>query len=374
MKIVFTGGVTGGHFYPIIAVAEGIKDVCKKKKIIEPNLYFFSPDPYNKKLLFDNKISYVKIPAGKLRIYSSKKNISDLFITFWGVIKSLWELFWLYPDVVFSKGGSGSFPVTFAARILGIPVIIHESDCAPGRANIYASKFAKKIAVSYPEAANFFPQEKVAHTGNPIRKALKISLTDGAAEYLDLSPNIPIILILGGSQGAQIINEMILNGLPELIKKYQIIHQVGKNNFDEYEKVVKVLIKNPEHLKRYRIYPYLDDLAMKMSAGAANLIISRAGSTIFEISNWQKPSILIPITESQGNHQRKNAYIYARTGAATVIEEANLSDKILISEIDRILNNSEIQQSMIRGAKEFSKINAAETIAQEIILLAIKHK
>ncbi|HMP67160.1 MAG TPA: UDP-N-acetylglucosamine--N-acetylmuramyl-(pentapeptide) pyrophosphoryl-undecaprenol N-acetylglucosamine transferase [Candidatus Paceibacterota bacterium] len=373
MKIVFTGGVTGGHFYPIIAVAEAIREICKAKKIIEPNLYFFAPDPYNEKLLFDNKIIYKKIPAGKMRIYFSILNFSDWFVTVTGIIRALWTMFWLYPDVVFSKGGSGSFPVLFAAKMLGIPIIIHESDSAPGRANLYFAKSAKKIAVSYPEAADFFPKDKTAWTGNPIRKSLRIPVTDGAAEYLGLKKNIPTILILGGSQGSEIINNMILDSLPVLVEKYQVIHQVGKNNFEDFRKISDITLKNSQTKERYKLYSYLDDLAMKMSAGAADLVISRAGSTIFEIANWKKPSILIPISESNNDHQRKNAYIYARTGAAIVMEESNMSDNILLEEIERILDNSEIKNKMIESARSFTKDNSAEIIAEEILLLGIKH-
>ncbi len=373
MKIVFTGGGTGGHFYPIIAITEQIRELCKQKKFIEPTLYFLAPSPYNEKILFDNKIIFKAIPAGKLRTYSSIKNFFDFFITGYGLIKALWTMFWIYPDVVFSKGGYGSVPIVWASKILGIPVILHESDSAPGRANAWAAKIALKIAVSYPEAMNYFPKEKVAWTGNPIRKNLKIAVNEGAKEYLNLEPGIPTILILGGSQGAQIINDAILDSLPELIKDYQIIHQIGKNQFDEITSMAKIMFQSSQFFYRYKPFAYLDDLAMKMSAGAADLIISRSGSTIFEISNWAKPSILIPITESNNDHQRKNSYIYARAGAATVIEEGNLSDSILITEIKRILDNKEIKDSMIEAAKKFAKPDAALTIAKELLEIGLSH-
>ncbi len=256
---------------------------------------------------------------------------------------------------------------------MGIPVIVHESDSAPGRANVWAGKKALKVAVSYPEAMSYFPKDKTAWTGNPIRKNLKIAMTDGAREYLGLEPGIPTILILGGSQGAQVINNVILDALPELIKEYQIIHQVGKNSFDEINNYTKTMFKSSQFGYRYKAYAYLDDLAMKMSAGAADLIISRAGSTIFEISNWSKPSILIPITESNNDHQRKNAYLYAKTGAGTVIEESNLSDNILITEIKRILDNKSIKDSMITAARNFAKPEAALTIAKELLELGLNH-
>jgi UDP-N-acetylglucosamine--N-acetylmuramyl-(pentapeptide) pyrophosphoryl-undecaprenol N-acetylglucosamine transferase len=372
MKILFTGGQTGGHFYPIIAVIEAIKDYTRENKMLEPNFYFMAPDPYNKKVLFDQQIRYIPVPAGKMRKYFSVMNFFDLFKTGFGIIKAVWKIFWIYPDVIFGKGGYGSFPALFAARILGIPVIIHESDTAPGRVNMWASKFARRIAISYPDAAEYFDKGKVAWTGNPVRKEIAHIAKEGAAEFLDLSPDLKTIFILGGSQGAQIINDVIIDSLPRLIQNYQIIHQTGKNNYKEVKETTDMILKDSPHYHRYKQFEYLDDLAMRMSAGAADLIISRAGSTIFEIAMWQIPTILIPITVSNNNHQRKNAYNYARSGAAIVVEEANLSDDLLISEIDRILNNSTIQEKMKAGAEIFSKPEAAKTIATEIMKILLE--
>lgn len=377
MKIVFTGGESGGHFYPIIAVAEEIREIARKQKIIEPSLYFLAPSPYNEKHLFDNKIIFKKIPGGKMRRYFSIRNFFDIFKTAFGLIRALWVVFKIYPDVVFSKGGYGSFPVIWAAKTLGIPIIIHESDSVPGKSNLWASKYASRIAVSYPEAIDNFPEktrEKSAWTGNPIRKNIKIPTTEGSREYLRLEPDVPVILILGGSQGAKLINESIMDILPTLLSKYQIIHQVGNKNIADVKKMANVVLDKSPHQHRYRPYPYLDDLAMKMAAGAASLIISRAGSTIFEIANWGRPSILIPITETNGDHQRQNAYIYSRTGAASVIEESNLIENIFIEEIERIMGDKELSDSMKASAREFAKPEAADTIAREIIKIGLSHE
>jgi len=374
MKILFTGGGTGGHFYPIIAVAEAIKEDAVSKKLIPPNLYFLAPHPYNEKILFDNQIAYYKIPAGKIRRYFSVLNFFDFFKTFFGIIAAIWRVFWIYPDVVFSKGGYGSYPVVFAARILGIPIVVHESDSYPGRANMWAGKFANRVAVSYPDATQFFDESKIAWTGSPVRKEIALITRQGAKEFLNLEDNIPVILVLGGSQGAKIINDLIIESLPELIEKYQIIHQTGKANFKETKETAELVLRDSAYSSRYKPFDYLDDLAMKMSAGAANLIISRSGSTIFEIALWGIPSILIPISDSNGDHQRKNAYNYARSGAAVVIEEANLNKNILQEEMERILNNPQGIQKMIDGAKSFSKPDATKTIAQEIINTALQHE
>lgn len=374
MRIVFTGGETGGHFYPIIAVAQAIRKVVRENKLIEPQMYFLAPTPYNAAALYDEGITYKKVSAGKVRIYKSVKNIFDIIPTTIGTIKALWTVFWIYPDVVFSKGGYGSVPVVFAARILRIPIIIHESDSAPGRANMWASKFATKIAISYPEAAQYFDKEKIAWTGNPIRQEIKMKASEGGYDFLNLSSNFKTILVLGGSQGAQRINNAIVDVLPKLLEKYQVIHQTGKANFEETKKTASVSVIDEKMLEKYKAFPYLNNVAMRMSAGIADVIITRGGSTLFEVAQWQIPAIVIPITETNGDHQRKNAYAYARAGAGIVIEENNLTPTLLVQEIERILETKTISDSMKEGAKKFAKPDAEVSIAEAILSIVLKHE
>src|ERR1043166_6615965 len=184
MKILFTGGGTGGHFYPIIAVAEAINDEVRERKLIEPQLYFAAPKPYDREMLLANNITFVPTAAGKIRNYFSLLNFFDYFKTAWGVFRSVLRIFFLYPDVVFGKGGYASFPTLLAAKLFRIPVVIHESDAEPGRVNRWAGKFAQKIAVSYADAADYFPKDRVAYTGNPVRKAALVPAREGMYEFL----------------------------------------------------------------------------------------------------------------------------------------------------------------------------------------------
>lgn len=374
MKILFTGGGSGGHFYPIISIAQEINRLSKENRLLAPELYFMSPQPYDAGVLFDNNIIYKKNSAGKVRRYFSIMNFFDVFKTIWGVLQSILDVYLIYPDVVFGKGGYASFPALFAARFLRIPVVIHESDTVPGKVNKWAGKFAQRIAISYPEAAEFFPKDKVAYTGNPIRQELAMPIKEGALEFLHLEPGVPVILVLGGSLGSQIINDTIIDALPTLVKDYQIVHQTGKRNLrDVIGRTSAMLLNNP-HKGRYKAYDYLDVLAMRMAAGAANVIISRAGSAIFEIASWGVPSVLIPISDSNGDHQRKNAFAYARNGACLVIEELNLTPNILVSEVRRILDNPAISEKMKSAADAFIKRDASNLIAKEILGIALKHE
>jgi len=378
MRILFTGGGTGGHFYPIIAVAQEIRNIATQEKLVQPELFFMSDDPYNERVLFENDIKFIPVLAGKLRRDLSPisliKNFLDLFKTLFGSIQAIFKVFRLYPDVIFGKGGYASFPALLAARILRIPVIIHESDSHPGRVNLWSGKFAQRIALSYPEAAKYFPADKIALTGNPLRQEILTPVTSGAHEYLRLEKDVPIIFIVGGSQGATKINELVVDVLPKLVEKYQIIHQVGKNNFADITKRAHYVLENNPKATRYKIFDYLDSSALRMTAGVASLVITRAGSSLFEIANWGLPAIIIPIPEEISHDQRTNAFTYARSGGAVVIEEKNLTQSVFLSEIDRILTDDKLRNDMIAGAKSFARPDAAAVIAKEIISISLGHE
>ncbi len=378
MKILMLGGGSGGHFYPIIAIAEAIQNIALKEKILDPKLYFMAPSPYNRQELFDHDIEFVSAMAGKRRInpkgFSKVRNFFDIFKMGFGVISAIIKIYFIMPDVIFSKGGFGAFPGLVASRIFRIPVIIHESDSSPGRVNAWSGKFAKKIGLSFKEAAEFFPKDKTAYTGNPVRKEIREPLVNGAFEYLQLEKGVPVILILGGSAGGKIINDSILTALPSLLDKYQIIHQTGTKTFEEVKRTAHVILENNNYESRYHVYDYLNTLSMRMAAGAASLVISRGGSTIFEIALWGVPSILIPITDSNGDHQRKNSYNYARESGAVVIEEINLTPDILAHEIERIISNPDLAKRMGDNAKKFARVDSAELIAREILKIALRHE
>ncbi len=374
MKILLTGGGTGGHFYPLIAIAEKLNEIADKEKIVDLRLYYMSDTSYDKKMLFENNIKFIQVPAGKMRTYFSIKNFLDMFSTITGVFWGLIRVFSVYPDVIISKGGYAAFPAVMAGVVLRIPIIIHESDSYPGRLNLWAAKFAKRIAVSYPEAGEKFPKEKTALIGQPIRKEIIQPATEGMYEFFKLNKVIPTILVIGGSQGAQIINEIILSALPMMIQDYQIIHQTGVKNYEDVKLRADFILTNNPYKPRYIAIPFMNNLATKMAAGAATLAISRAGSAIFEIASWNIPSIIIPITNSNGDHQRKNAFNYARSGACEVIEEANLTPHLLVSEINKIVGNKERLEQMKNRAKEFATPEAAGKLAQEALDIATSHE
>ncbi len=374
MKVLLAGGGTGGHFYPLIAVARSLKDIAEQERIVSLEISFISPDPYDAELLREEEIKFIKAPAGKIRRYFSLWNIVDFVKTAWGVVSAVFSIYLNFPDVIFAKGGYASFPALVAARIFRIPLVIHESDIVPGKVSLWASKFATRVAISFPQSLKYFPPEKTALTGNPIRKQVLGGNKDEALELFGLEGNLPAILVLGGSQGAERLNNVILEILPELVKSAQVIHQTGRANLAEIKLRSGLILESSAFAKRYHPYGFLNEGSLRNASKVGALALARAGAgSIFELAAWGLPAILIPLPYAAQDHQRENAYGYARSGAAVVLEEENLTPHVLLSEIAKILSNPSRQAEMSRAAQTFSKVDAANRIAEEIIKLALKH-
>ena len=364
---------------PLLAVVDELKklsNVCNEA----PQLYG-TMEPANGKLEFllltsdsefnkavsDAGIQIKIIKTGKLRRYFSWENFVDIFRIPVGIIQSLYHIHKFNPDIVFSKGGFASIPPVVAARILGIPIITHESDIIPGLANKIIAYFSSKIFISFSDTEKYFNKNKIVLVGNPVRGDITKGNRENALKFFNLCSDLPVILIFGGSQGAQKINEMILDILPELVKKCQIIHQCGTKNLEKTKKV----FKNLYFPKRYKLYSFLNK-EMKDAYAVADLIISRAGAnSISEVAVLGKPNILIPLSISAGNHQFKNAEFFVEKGASLMIDETVSSSDDLLNCIFKILANKNLQDKMKNALQDLSPQNSARKIAEEII--RIKH-
>lgn len=378
MRILFTGGGTGGHIFPIIAIKESFQDAH--------DFYYLGPDSFAKENLtrldsrrarqagFKTKF----ILAGKLRRYFSFLAPIDFIKTIIGIIQSFICLFFWMPDVIFSKGGYGSFPVVFAGWIYRIPIVLHDSDAVPGLANRKMAKFAKRIILSFAGSEKHFKnkyQKKIIVIGNPIRKELfcegQACLPAGRGLFkINSSPSTalgaskPVVLILGGSQGAQKINETVINILPRLLEIAEVIHGCGQENFKSLEKETQ---KSPD----YHLYSFLNAEQMKHALALADLIINRAGAgSIFEIAALGKPSILIPLPNSAQNHQRENAYEFAKISGAIVLDQENLTPNLFLEQITNLLSNPQKLSEMSQKAKSFYNPATAELIRDEILKIA----
>ena len=365
MKILFTGGGTGGHVFPLVAIIRELRRIYNKPDL---QFYYLGPkDEFGIIMLSQEDLIIKTIVSGKIRRYFSYQNFIDiLFKIPFGFLQSIFLILTIRPQLIFSKGGSGSISVTSCARFLGIPVFLHESDIIPGLSNRTTSKWAKKIFVSFPKTEYFDPA-KTIFVGNPIRKEIMEGDKKTAGDLFDLTFQKPIILFIGGSQGAEALNDFVLSILNDFLKEFELIHVCGRNNLEAVEAESQVVIEK-DLAKYYHPVGFLDEEKIKHAYKAADLIISRSGSgSIFEIAASGKPSILVPLPSAAANHQAKNAYVYSETGAALVIEQDNLTRNLFLDKIHYIFLHPDKLEKMKEAALRFSKPLAAKAIAREIL-------
>ncbi len=369
MKILFTGGGTAGHIFPIIAIAREIRRIYSDKNI---RLSYIGPrDEFGKIFLSHEHIAVKTILAGKIRRDFSLKNICQnlidvLFKIPIGFLQTLFYIFFFSPDLIFGKGGYGSIPAVMVGWVLRVPIFLHESDIAPGLSNKLLSKYALEIFVAFPKT-EYFPLQKMFLVGNPIRKEILEGSKEAAKKLFKLSGEKPVILILGGSQGAKKINDTLLLILPELLTHFELIHQAGEKNLISV-KIEANAILDEKLKKYYHLFDFIKEEQLKHAYQISNLIVSRAGAGgIFEIAALGKPSILIPIAGAAQNHQFKNAYAYAKNKATIVIEETNFTSHFFLEKLKYLLSEFEELEKMSQAAKAFSQPRAAKIIASYIV-------
>jgi len=367
MRILLAGGGTGGHIFPLVAVARQLYTEAEKEKKSPPDIVFVGPaDKNGAQILKGNKIKTRRITTGKWRRYFSLLNIFDSFKILIGLIQTFIYLWWYMPDIVFSKGGYGSFPVIIVARVFRIPVIIHESDSVSGATNRMLARFAEKVIVSFPADFPELPAQKTMLLGNPVRDLTGVN-EQYARSQLSIQTVKPTLLFLGGSQGALQINTLVLSALKELTNLYEVIHQTGDKHY-------KIVVKYAEeklpksNISSYHVFPSLNEIEMKNAFTVADIIISRSGAgAIFEIAQLGKPSILIPLENSASGHQDKNALIYQEAGACIILSRSNVKPHILLDQISSIINSENKREQMSRAALGFAKPDAAKDIAKLLL-------
>lgn len=320
-KIVLTGGGTAGHVTPNIALLPGLKEAGFDIQ------YIGSYEGMEKKLIEKEKIPYTGISTGKFRRYFSLKNLTDPARVIKGYTQARKFIKTYKPDVVFSKGGFVSVPVVLAAKHCKVPVIIHESDMTPGLANRLSIPSASKVCCNFPETIKHLPEDKAVLSGSPIRKELLTGNKQAALRFTGLTSEQPILLMMGGSTGSQAVNAVLRKALPELLKKFQVIHLCGKGNLDESLK----------GLTGYRQYEYISE-ELKDLLAAADIVLSRAGANaICELLALKKPNILVPLSAavSRGD-QILNANSFKKQGFSYVVKEEDLTPDTLLEAITKV--------------------------------------
>ena len=343
-RIILTGGGTAGHVTPNIALLPRLKELNYDIH------YIGSYNGIEKELIEQFGIPYHGISTGKLRRYFSLQNFTDPFRVIKGLDEARKLVKILKPDVIFSKGGFVSVPVVLAGKSRKVPTIIHESDMTPGLANKISLPSATKVCCNFPETLEHLPEGKAVLTGSPIRQELLSGDKYKALEFLHFTLDKPVIMIIGGSLGAVAVNNAVRQILPQLLKKYQIVHLCGKGKVDE------TLL----HVEGYAQFEYIRD-ELKDLFAATDIVISRAGANaICELLALHKPNLLIPLSAnaSRGD-QILNARSFERQGFSMVLEEEELTNEVLLNAINTLYEN---RKTYINTMKSSNQQNSIDTI------------
>lgn len=343
-KIVLTGGGTAGHVTPNLALLPHLKSAGFEI------IYMGSYDGIEKKLIADFDIPYYGISTGKFRRYLDPKNFTDPFRVIKGYSEARKILKELKPDIVFSKGGFVSVPVVRAAASLKIPCIIHESDMTPGLANKLCIPVADKICCNFPETLQMLPKDKAVLTGSPVREELFSGNKVSALNLCGFTANKPVIMVIGGSQGAASVNKVVREALPKLLRDFQVVHLCGKDKVDN-------LLLNVEGYKQFE---YLK-AELKDIFAMADVVISRAGANaICELLALNKPNILIPLPSSKSRgDQLLNARSFESQGFSIVIDEDYLTDNLLVEKVQELYCS---RQTYIDAMRQSHQLGSIETI------------
>lgn len=362
MKVIVTGGGTGGHIYPALAFIRYLKSVDENAEV----LYIGTQKGLESQLVPDEGISFETIEIQGIRRSLSLSNFKTLSLLVSSLKKAKRLIKDFSPDLVIGTGGYVSAPVLIAAMRLHLPTIIHEQNSYPGLTNRYLGKRATRVALAIEAAKSYFPESKAVFTGNPRAQEVVLAAKAKDLSGYGLSNDKKTLIIFGGSRGAQKINEAVLEALPAFAKAdYQVLYASGKAYYADYQKdFVKF-----DKAKNVAIVPYIED--MPAVFGAASLFVGRSGATtIAEVSALGLPAIFIPSPNVVADHQTKNALALVEAGAAKLIKDEALNAETLLQEISKIFSNPELYQKMHEKSLEQGVQDASQRLyqlAKEII-------
>ncbi|MDR1899715.1 MAG: undecaprenyldiphospho-muramoylpentapeptide beta-N-acetylglucosaminyltransferase [Treponema sp.] len=361
VSIAFTGGGTGGHIYPGLAV------VSRLRERLSCRIFWIgSSTGMDRAIVEAAGLEFFGVPSGRLRRYVSLKTVPDFFRVLAGFFAARRVLKAQRPLLLFSKGGFVSVPPCAAAAGLGIPVFTHESDFSPGlatRINVrFAAKGRGRIFTAYGETAAFFPpslRDRVTVSGNPVRSVFRAADAEKGRAFLGVPPEARVLLVLGGSQGAAALNELVRESLPELTRYYTVVHQTGPNR--EWDLPAA---------EKYRPYPYIG-AEMPHVLAAAELVLGRSGAgTVWECAVTGKPMVLVPLSGSgTRGDQVENAGYFERQGAALALTGGGLDGRKLGEAVAALALDGEKRRAMAAAAAAVGKADGAALIAAAILEL-----
>jgi UDP-N-acetylglucosamine--N-acetylmuramyl-(pentapeptide) pyrophosphoryl-undecaprenol N-acetylglucosamine transferase len=365
--ILIAGGGTGGHTSPGLAVATVLRE-----RGIEC-AWAGSRTGVEARLVSERGIPYFAIPTGKLRRYWAWQNVVDLAFNVPAGVGAAWRLLRrLHPRVVLSTGGFVGLPVVLAAAVARRPIVIHEQTAVPGLANRIAARFARRIAITFPDRAGIFPAAKVVLTGNPLRPELRGGSRAEAVVRFGLDPALPLLYVTGGAQGAQRINRTVGEILVPILEQAQLIHQCGDHpsTGDRPWLQGRRAALPPALARRYTLLPYLGPELASVYAAAA-LVVGRAGAgTVNECCQLGVPALYIPLPGARGDEQMANARHVERAGGCAVLPQAELTPQRLLERVRALLADPSTLKEMGERARTVALPDAAERIVSLLMELA----
>ena len=359
VDVVIAGGGTGGHTSPGLAVAALLRERSRTCAWIG------SRSGIEAQRVPQSGIPYIAISTGKLRRYWAWQNVADLLVNVpAGTLSVLRILRTLRPRVVFGTGGFVALPVVFGAALLRLPVVLHEQTAVPGLANRIGARFARRIAVTFPDRAGRLPAARVVVTGNPLRPELRAGSRSSAIARFQLEPTVPLVYVTGGAQGAHRINRVVGDALASLAEQAQLIHQCGENpaTGDRQWLEDRRAALPPALARRYTVVPYIGAELAGIYAAAA-LVVARAGAgTVNECCQLGVPALYVPLPGTRGDEQTENARIVERVGGAVVLPQSMLTTERLVREIRALLADPAGLKQMGEHARTLAVPDAAERI------------
>ncbi len=364
--IAFTGGGTGGHIYPGLAVAERLREILAAEGRPVRFVWLGSEKESDRTAVEAAGLEFRGIPSGKFRRQLSLENLADVFRVLAGYRASRRILAELEPRLLFSKGGYVSVPPCRAAASLGIPVFTHESDFSPGLATRLNARVAEKIFLSYEETREAFPpalRNSAEVSGQPVRAAIRSGDAARGRARAGIPEGIPLILVIGGSQGARRLNDLVADALPEILRTAWVVHQTGPGNPGAPSGSLPADVRD-----RYQSFEYLRGELPDLMA-AASLYVGRAGAgSLWECAAAGLPMVLLPLSGSgTRGDQVENARWFAARGAARVLDGRDAEDPAaLVSACAGFLSDPDLLRRTARAVKELGSRDAADFIARSI--------
>jgi UDP-N-acetylglucosamine--N-acetylmuramyl-(pentapeptide) pyrophosphoryl-undecaprenol N-acetylglucosamine transferase len=371
MKVLVSGGGTGGHIYPALAVATQLV-----KQYQAEILYLGSDDGLENELAPAAGFPLVIVKAGKLRRYISWQTLTGVARIPVGMAQAAGIVRKFNPDVVFTSGGYVAVPAGLGARLNGVPLLMHQQDVPPNLSNRLIAPLATRISVAFADSLAYFPARKTLQLGNPIRQEMldmRSVSPQEARRKLELEADLPLLLVTGGSQGARHVNQVVCRALPELLTHCQVLQISGKYLYEETRELSgQTMTHLPEDIKRrYRLVPYLN-AEMPAAIQAAELVLCRSGAaTLSELAVLGKPSLLVPLPPAIGSSpQEANAEMFGRGAAAQVIRDADLESEVLVKRVISMLSSKALLASMSEATRAFAKPDATQDIVAEVMRIA----